>query len=69
MHKNEVKVLAVGRSKFYGMGESGLMALLLVLGVIQIAYAVSASGDMVNAKDAAVAREQQMHNTTLLAKK
>ena len=64
----EVKVLTVARAKGFGFGEEGIMALLMVIGVIQIGCAFGASGSIVKS-DARTASVVQMHDGTMLAKR
>jgi hypothetical protein len=65
---NETKILSPHRSKISDYCEFGAMALLLVVGCVQIAGAFSASGGMIKS-DAPSAALVQSHGGTMLAKK
>jgi hypothetical protein len=66
--KNQKVLALVAPSRNFSFHEEGLMGLLLVLGLVQIACMFSASGPVLR-HDAASASIVQMHNGTMLAKR
>jgi len=68
MHKN-LHTLPLGKSKYYGLEDQGIWALLLVVTVIQVACAFGASRDVVGDGKTHVAAAVQLNHGTLLARK
>jgi len=64
----EVTILTISRSKGFGFDEQSIMALLLLVGVIQIGCAFGAGSGLVK-NDASGAYVVQVHDGAMLAKK